>query len=345
MVRLLPIIALAAALGLAGMASACLNVPDVRTPAADDAVGAFEVPSPRAQPHTQRDTPGAGGTSSASTPTPRASGTPATVRRVEAQTPPNAVQEINAEADAGTGQPARLGREEGKHALAGYARTIGVAARVLLVLSILASFAAVFVPIIPRDKAFASTGLALVLVVLQYVVLTYGVLIAEAAFWLSLGALVLVAVAVAYPLFEALRNKQLSRVAARLTEAGDVRAAAAIKVEANPDDFKTRRKRKDLLASMRAARGGFITAEAMKAFGLAALGFFVLLGTWQMVLRPIHKDQMEDVRLARDANIEVVKQLTEAARFNAEAAAMNLRVSETLKIIANAAKQNKGDHQ
>jgi hypothetical protein len=130
-----------------------------------------------------------------------------------------------------------------KSAVRDLARTLGWFSRWLMVLSVLSLVASFFIPIIPRKGVLQGMAVAAGLGWGQYVVLKYGVVGFEVAFWLSVLALVGVVVATAGPLFVAAKRWALLKTSRQLATKGHLDAAVAMEAEAAPGKLPTREAR------------------------------------------------------------------------------------------------------
>jgi hypothetical protein len=141
--------------------------------------------------------------------------------------------------EGATNPKAPSGKEAAQDGLRHAASTTGWIAGLLMLASVAGVVASFFVPWLPRSTAIKAVVVALALFIVQYWLNRYGEGLAVWSFWLVLALLVASVLAFGWPWIVALYNRNREQVALRLAKSGDPRAAAALYIEARPDDFKT----------------------------------------------------------------------------------------------------------
>lgn len=159
--------------------------------------------------------------------------------------------EAETKADAASGKTQReLAREKLNRA----ANAIGWLAGVCVVIAGVTFILSWFVQVIPRKLSFGCLAAGLCGLLLQYLLLVYGVVFTEVAIWLAVavgGGLVILAV---WPMFEAKNRKRMMNKASELIFAGHLEEAVAMEATAMPEKFPTPQSRKDRLTELRIYR-------------------------------------------------------------------------------------------
>lgn len=141
-------------------------------------------------------------------------------------------------------------------ALIDAARTCSWAGRLFALVSVLA-FLASFVPgvgpFVPRQGAMMAAGVGLGCFFVQYWVLAYGQLVAQASFWIIAVTCLVAGVATAVPFIIAAKRWALAKASMRLGQSGDPRASVALLTAAMPERLggeDNKEKRKHMVAEL-----------------------------------------------------------------------------------------------